>query len=1024
MSKLYLGTAPLLEKQLASCIATVKKDNPFAPVVVLVESNLVGVHLRRSLAYRMGSHCSVRFVTLSDLVSLLLRAQEDSGGEALPPFGEEWAAVLTAREAGSGYFAPVAERPGFARALLETFRNLVEAGLPQIPPGAAETAARQELQRLYDFYNESTKDFLTRPKALALARLALPAVRPFHLYIYGGYRFTPLELTLLQDLIKFLSPAVFLREAALRFSGSKKLLAFYTGHGLQPVPLQSEKGTALTNLFRLQEGIFSQGSPKGADAADDSLRFSCAPDEISEAESITREIVTLAGSGIPFREMAVAVKEPASAGLLQDKLAEAGIPAYLAAGIPLAQTRTGKSLLLFLELLDSDYARPRVMELIAYAPWNYKEIFSDGALPNPALWDLLAIEAGVVGGREQWSSRLETYHVHLSRWVQVQEAKGDGEIDWRGRLAALGYFRRFLESLFAAAEAVPRNGCWSELTGALGDFVRRFLLHAPEQQVLFRLLQNMAGLDRFGASAPLPEARALLRHALQVVTLPAGKFQQSGVNILPLTALAGLSFPVLFLPGVTSNNYPVPPRHDPLLPELETPAAKAEKLSQEALYFTLALQSAVKKAFLSWPRTDAAGDRELLPSFYLSCCGEALLGKRPGLQELHRLPGYRRLSAGAVPAAEEAVYEYDYDLACCRRPDLASKAGRYLRRLSPFLERVLDFDASARTTHFTAYQGIVGAASAGKGSNSPESGLAVTALEEYARCPYSYFLKHLLRLQPLEEPEAALGLSPARRGLLMHRILELFYRESNSRGLLPVLRFPGENEALLEEICRRELAEFARFNPPYFDLLWELEQLELVAMAQALLAWEIEAGEPFIPEHFEFNFDRVNNGAGFCLELPGGERLFLRGRIDRIDSDGKRLRVIDYKTGRKRGKNDSFEGGTALQLPVYLLAAARLCGTDPAQAEACAYFLSAGGVERVAFSGQDWPEKEQALVETIAVINGGISDSFFAPFPGANGANCRSCPYKAICGPNVEALFRRKAADPRLADFLKLKENK
>ena len=196
-------------------------------------------------------------------------------------------------------------------------------------------------------------------------------------------------------------------------------------------------------------------------------------------------------------------------------------------------------------------------------------------------------------------------------------------------------------------------------------------------------------------------------------------------------------------------------------------------------------------------------------------------------------------------------------------------------------------------------------------------------------------------------------------------------------------------------------------------------------MAQALLAWEIEAGESFEPERFEYNFDGVKNGTGFSLTLPGGERLYLRGRIDRIDRDGKRLRVIDYKTGRKRGKNDSLEGGTALQLPVYLLAITAETGLgDPAQAEACAYYLSAGGVERVVFSGRDWPEKERALVETIAVIHRGIRDGFFAPFPGPNGENCGYCPYKTICGPNISALFRRKAADPRLAGFLSLKESK
>ena len=177
------------------------------------------------------------------------------------------------------------------------------------------------------------------------------------------------------------------------------------------------------------------------------------------------------------------VKEPASAGLLQDKLVEAGIPVYLAAGLPLAQTRVGKTLLLFLELLDSDYARPRVMELAAYAPWDFTALLPAGTPPNPALWELLTIEAGLVGGRGKWLPQLEAYQAYLSKRAQAQEAKGAAESDWRGRLAALAQFRDFLESLFAAAGAVPLNGCWSEFTGALADFIRRFA-SLDEQQAL------------------------------------------------------------------------------------------------------------------------------------------------------------------------------------------------------------------------------------------------------------------------------------------------------------------------------------------------------------------------------------------------------------------------------------------------------------------------------------------------------------------------------------------------------------
>ena len=38
-----------------------------------------------------------------------------------------------------------------------------------------------------------------------------------------------------------------------------------------------------------------------------------------------------------------------------------------------------------------------------------------------------------------------------------------------------------------------------------------------------------------------------------------------------------------------------------------------------------------------------------------------------------------------------------------------------------------------------------------------ERGLAPTALETYARCPFQFFARQVLGLQPLERPEEALG---------------------------------------------------------------------------------------------------------------------------------------------------------------------------------------------------------------------------------------------------------------------------
>jgi RecB family exonuclease len=55
-------------------------------------------------------------------------------------------------------------------------------------------------------------------------------------------------------------------------------------------------------------------------------------------------------------------------------------------------------------------------------------------------------------------------------------------------------------------------------------------------------------------------------------------------------------------------------------------------------------------------------------------------------------------------------------------------------------------------------------------------GLSPTALETYARCPFQFFARHVLGLEPLDRPEEILGPSPAEFGELGHEILNRFYR--------------------------------------------------------------------------------------------------------------------------------------------------------------------------------------------------------------------------------------------------------
>ena len=68
------------------------------------------------------------------------------------------------------------------------------------------------------------------------------------------------------------------------------------------------------------------------------------------------------------------------------------------------------------------------------------------------------------------------------------------------------------------------------------------------------------------------------------------------------------------------------------------------------------------------------------------------------------------------------------------------------------------------------------------------------------------------------------------------------------------------------------------------------------------------------------------------------------------------FRVIDYKSGSGSGlpKDGQLDGGRALQLPLYLLAGAKLLGIDPSAGEAEYQVVSRRGrLKRIGFSGAD-----------------------------------------------------------------------
>lgn len=198
---------------------------------------------------------------------------------------------------------------------------------------------------------------------------------------------------------------------------------------------------------------------------------------------------------------------------------------------------------------------------------------------------------------------------------------------------------------------------------------------------------------------------------------------------------------------------------------------------------------------------------------------------------------------------------------------------------------------------------------------------SASALEIYAKCPFSFLGQRIWQQQELvEKGELA---APADEGSLLHEILARFMMPHLGVSLLRTdfdQLWQELQQVFSECVAAYELQGCLEKNP-----LWQGEKQRLLHLLLRWLHFEYDqqrAGLTFIPCQVEWDFGR-RSGRPVSLTLDDGRSIQLIGRIDRIDSDGQQLFILDYKRSQAPSGKD-FEEGLDLQLPLYLLAAAQL----------------------------------------------------------------------------------------------------
>lgn len=180
--------------------------------------------------------------------------------------------------------------------------------------------------------------------------------------------------------------------------------------------------------------------------------------------------------------------------------------------------------------------------------------------------------------------------------------------------------------------------------------------------------------------------------------------------------------------------------------------------------------------------------------------------------------------------------------------------------------------------------------------------ISPTALETYFSCPYRNFMQQGLRLKERDEGV----IRPLDTGNFIHSVLQTLAPE------IPALESERAVEVKAREICEKMLLT------PTYSALNDSKSGEYNAAELIEEACKISLGMYEQLKNSKFAVEKCESKCRLTLDSG----IYINGRIDRIDSCGDMVRVIDYKTGTISVNPTDYYMGLKLQLPLYLSAAA------------------------------------------------------------------------------------------------------
>ncbi len=631
------------------------------------------------------------------------------------------------------------------------------------------------------------------------------------------------------------------------------------------------------------------------------IRAIVAPTIYDEAQAVALHILELAQAGVPYGEMAVVIRDAASwSGVLDAALDQYHIPYFLSERTDLNEKPAARLLLTALRCIARHWQAEDILTLcktgLCGITWREMDYFAE------------YVETWHLGGKRMtdtaWSMNPDGYKTELSpRALHILQAANHVRETVMTPLLTLEADIKTASCVADECRALYTYLSTLKIREQLAAQAETFLQlgqvrEAGEQVRLWSFLtETLATVSAVMESAniltadELATALSLVFAGTDIGSVPA---RHDCVTVGSADMVRVDNIRAMIVPGLCEGEFPQNVREDSLLSEQDKATladlgieldSRADRLmADELLYVYRAMTKPSETLIISYSTSTPDGQSR-------------------------------------APSAAFTRIQYLF-------PYLSA---------TPFSANFLSGDAGD-TRYHTPTEDTVSRPTARR-LLGEEIWLSQSRLQTYARCPYSYYGSHILRLR--ERAEATFDNLGA--GVFLHHVMEQYLRRAlDDHNRLRPMDAAETREladaiihAYVDELCGdisangRLLRLFDRLRQVALVLIDSIQaELRQSEFTVAGLEWDTHGRHPGDPRPLTLTLEEGEDapaGLPTSIEQPKESiRLLLGGRIDRVDlyraKDGETVyvRVIDYKSSKHEFTAKSIAGDMNIQLLLYL----------------------------------------------------------------------------------------------------------